>query len=223
MKKALNLQIPLVQNISLNKEEILLKEIPPEYTEELKYYKGNGYLTSTLILNTTMVFMEELLKPVPVDGRAVQRIIAMGAHPEDAAVWKQAYEDHLVIEEGVKEFNKICWPDIKRKNDITNFTSFRFICDDCILLSLYTAGRILMTIGPKVKGINFVSVIGDGTQPKGKKGKYHLTSDGKYNRQSCGLQGVHAKKDEAIKYINSIMSNWDVKKYRSNRKKVSIC
>jgi hypothetical protein len=195
----------------------LLKNIPPEYTENLRYYKENGYLTSSVTLNTTMVFMEELLKPVPVDERAVQRIIAMGATPEDAADWKQAYEDLHAIEAKVEEFNKVCWPDIKKKNDKSIWTCLRFTHEDIALLSMYTAGRILMTIGPIImNGKIFVSIIGDGSEiHKGKEGKYRLNPEGKYSRQftPCGFQGIHATKEKAIEFFNIIMSNWDKEKY----------
>jgi len=207
----------------------LLKEIPPEYTEELKYYKRTGYLTSSLFLNATMVFMEELkvgeLTSAIVNEEAVKRIILMGASPVDAANWKQAYEDYHAIEGKVKEFSEKCWPDIHRKNSKASFTCLRFTCDDCTLLSMNTAGRILMTISFKMDHNLFLSIVGDGSTYEGKEGKYYLTSNGNYSRvSSCGLQGIHAKKDEAVKYIGSIMLNWDVEKYCVHKNEnIGIC
>jgi len=203
----------------------LLKEIPKEYTEELEYHKRTGYYTSSLILNTTMVFMPEILDSVPISENAEQRLITMGVSPEDATSWRQAYENYRDIEEKVGEFNDTCWSDIKRINDKSNVTSFRFVHEDLALLSMYTGGRILMNIGPKIMdGKFYISIVGDGSVSEGKEGRYRQGKDKRYHKGSrCGFQGIHAKKEEAIEYVDTIMENWDKDKYCEHENRMSIC
>ncbi len=169
-----------------------------------------------------MVFMAEIIENKAVDEAAEQRLITeMKVSSETAADWKQVYEDYHTIEEKISEFNDTCWSDIKAINDRATVTGFRFVHEGIALLSMYSAGRIMINIGPEIMdGRFYVTVIGNGTIPKGKEGTYQQQEDGKYQKEKsprCGFQGIHAKKDEALEFLDSIIKNWDRKLYREHR------
>lgn len=179
------------------------KKIPLEYTKELEYYKETGLLTSSLFLYSNMVFMDEILYGHPIDERASQRLTLMGVTPENVAAWKRVYNEHHAIEEKIKEFNEVCWPSIKDKNDETTWKTLRFLDveKEVTLLSRYTGGRILITLGTlAMDGDKHVSVVGDGTTDKG-------------SYTPCGLQGIRASKEDALELLEAVISSWDIKKY----------
>lgn len=173
-------------------------------TKELKYYKETGYLTSSFTLNITMVFMDFLLDKTTIEG-IIESLIQGGVSSDDAAIWKQAFKDYKEIEKKTDEFSKKCWFDINKKNEKQSWTSFKFTCENLTLLSMSTAGRILITIKPDEIERNYISLIGHEGSSKG-----------------CGFQGMHAKKDEALKFIDTIIFNWNPEKY-CICKNVCIC
>jgi len=189
----------------------MLKELPKEYTENLKYYKDTGYFTSSFTLNITMVFMDFFLDKASVED-IVRSLPQKGVSTEDVNTWKQAFKDYKEIEKKAEEFSNKCWSDINTKNvNEKSWTTFRFTSKNRTLLSMATAGRILITIRPEGLeedvGEDFISLIG--AEGSGK---------------SCGLQGVYATKDEAIEFLDAIISNWNPENYCVYKNKnVGIC
>lgn len=144
----------------------------------MEEYENSGLITSQTLLHTFMI-------------------------QDTNEIAKKIHDDVKQIEEVLKQFNRICWPDIKLVNDNeANYTTLKFDANGISLLSKYTAARILMTISNDITMANeFISVIGSGEDCKIE------------DLPSCGLQGLNATKDKAIELLNSIIQNWDVTKY----------
>jgi len=183
------------------KEEILLNQMPPKmppgYEMNLKEYKETEYLTSILLMNSTMVFMNEILKELPVDKKAVEKLLKnSGMDRKDAESWKKIFDDQHAIDEEIKKFHEVCWPDIRDINCKSSSTAFRYTAKGCTLNSVFSAEKIYMAISEKGDLIEHVSVVGPAS-----------------SGQSCGLQDIFATKENAIELLRSIISNWDPQKY----------
>ena len=101
----------------------------------------------------------------------------------------------------VKEFEQVCWPDIKRINlEQVLYNTFSFIHENTQLLTLSTAGRILNTIKNDDK--KMITIMGKASHE---------------SHSSCGIQGIYATKEEAIGLIQTIISNWGPKKYKFSK------
>lgn len=113
-------------------------------------------------------------------------------------IWSKLIKEMEEINKEVEEFNKICWPDILRAHTQEKvYTNFRAIYGDIKILSLSIMGRILNTISIDEK--KMVTILGSDSPDAG---------------QRCGLQGIRAAKEEAVKLIQYIIKNWDIKKFK---------
>lgn len=165
------------------------KEILKEYKEELEYFQKTKNLTSRLMLYVALIKNRRRNKNL---GR-----------------WQRVVNIYDEVYLKANEFIKNCWPDIKKKNDEEEkYRTFRFECNRVTLLSMYTAGRILMTISPNTKPFirysfetseRYISIIGDGTAD---------------SKSKPGIQGMYATKEEIIGFLQEIISNWDKNKYQ---------
>ncbi len=171
-------------------------KMPPEYVENLNEYKDTGYLTSILLMNSTMVCMDEILKKIPVNEKAVERLITAGMYRKNAESWKKIYEDQHAIDEEIKKFHGKCWPDIREINCRSSCATFRYTVKGHSLNSVFSAEKVYMAISAEGDFIEHVSVVGPAS-----------------SGQPCGLQDIFATKENAVEFLRSIISNWDPEKY----------
>ena len=118
-------------------------------------------------------------------------------------------EDIDSIQNALKTFNATIWPTILATNLLAKKRGFRFRTKEIELLSLCTAGRILITLRyrkDKKKGYDqYLSVVGGEEE----------------SCKGCGLQGLYVTKEKAIELVSQVVRAWDAKKYRPYTK-VSI-
>jgi len=179
--------------------------MPPEYVKNLNEYKDTGYLTSSLFLNSTLIFMDEIIRKVPVDNKATERLVNAGMTQRDAESWMKVFEDHHAIEDEIKRFNEVCWSDIQEINSKSDWTTFQYTEENYILTSLFTCAKIFMTISLYKNETAHVSIVGPAS-----------------SGLSCGLQDVYATKKDAVEFLRSIISNWNPEKYLVLKEEIKL-
>lgn len=130
----------------------------------------------------------------------VELIVDASIHsvsPTPPSEWVEIIKIIDELKKEIEKFHEKCWSDIKIKHhEEATYTLFRFVHEDVQMASLETMGRILNTISINDK--KMVTIVGNASP--------------KFD-QKCGLQGISATKEEAIRLIRYIIKHWNPKKF----------
>jgi hypothetical protein len=148
--------------------------------EYLNIYNKNKILTTGLIVDTAIY--------------ATSSQLGLEIPPG----WEEAVKALHEINKEIKEFDKKCWPDIKKAhNEEKVYGTFRYVYENIQMLSMETMGRVLNTIS--IDNKKKITIMGAASLK---------------NKQKCGLHLITAKKEEAIELIQTIVSHWNPKEFK---------